>query len=481
MQLITKLASFLILIILSLFYSNTSLYAQENEVPLVTYFNENFSNTNLLEDLDFIVGKIEDKAFNRNPFNFVEKDDFYKQFEIVKSYITSKENLTRKEFYNMVGPLLSMVKDDHASIRISGNWKKNVLKRNFSKENIVLPLSILISDNNCYVVASDTLPIKSKVISINDIPMNEVILTCNQYVNTNEYCAVKKNMMTMFNFPKNAAELWSVYGFEDNVTIKYIPFGDTKEENLTVKLHKMNDKSFIQNYKIVPIKMTKQPKLEFREETAILTLPSFRMGRKMDESIKNSVTFFNKSFEEINKTKPKNLIIDISNNLGGSEIVGLTLLNYIYKNKYKGTLYQDAKTPSAIIDSFIVPILGEGIKDEINANFYNGNVYLLISGMTFSAAARFADIFKTYSIGEIIGRETKAFRTHYGEVKWHTLPNTELSLRISSKFFVSASGDKKPHGIIPDHKINYNNVNDLFDRFGANFLLEKALEYVDSK
>lgn len=476
MDLSTKLTFLLFLLIVIYFHSYPILNAQTDDVSMANHFNENFSNTILLEDLDFIIDKVEDKPIGRDPYNFITKDEFYKKIEIVKTSITAKDSMTRKEFYNLVGPLISLVKDDHASLRVSSNWKRNVLKRNFSVEKVVIPLSILISDAMCYVVASNTLPVKSNVISINEIPISDIITRCSQYVNTNEYCAVKKGMMTVFNFPKNASELWAIYGFEDSVNIKYIPFGLNKEESITIKLFQINDKTFIQDFKVVPLKMAKKPDIEIRDETAILILPTFRMGKDRDKDLITWTTFFNNAFKEINDSEVKNIIIDISNNGGGSEQIPNLLYNYISNKKIKLTYYSAENHPSIFVEQF-----SDSLKKEIAANYFNGNVYLLISGMSFSAAARFADVFKSNSMGEIIGRETKAFRTHYGEMKWYALPNTKLGFRISSKFFVSASGDKEPHGVIPDYEIEMTSMNSLFDRFGDNYLLEQAFEYVKSK
>ena len=37
---------------------------------------------------------------------------------------------------------------------------------------------------------------------------------------------------------------------------------------------------------------------------------------------------------------------------------------------------------------------------------------------------------------------------------------------------------KEPQGVIPDYEIKINNVNDLFERFGNNYLLNKAIKYL---
>ncbi len=472
-----------LVVFLSIVFFNCSLvFAQTNDVSIKSYFLKSFAKEQFTEDLDFIVEKITAKEYNRTPFNFVDEKTFYDTLSQVKAKIENGKIQNLCDFYNSLGNLISLVKDDHMSIR-EVKWKNDILQKNMSKEKFVLPLSVLTAGKEfgCYVAAANTIPLKSEILSINGIPIREIIISCNKYVMTNEYEAVIDDKITIFNFPKNTIELWALYGFEDSVAVEYLPYQETVKETIQLPLFSLNDENTFKDIKVAPFKMSKKPDYKVENEIAILSIPSFRVGKNRDKAITMYLDFFNNAFSEFKKAGAKRLLIDLSNNLGGSEYIGKILLSYFYNKPYKGTLYRNEATPMELIEKLVVPIKGDSIKQIIKSNYFEGDVYLLISGMTFSAAARFADVFKTYSMGEIIGLETKAFRSHYGEIKWYTLPNTELSFRNSSKFFVSASDDKKPHGIIPDHEIKLNTVNDLFERFENNLLLGKSLEYLAGK
>jgi hypothetical protein len=83
-------------------------------------------------------------------------------------------------------------------------------------------------------------------------------------------------------------------------------------------------------------------------------------------------------------------------------------------------------------------------------------------------------------MGTIIGRTTRAFRSHYGEVASGQLPNTGLPFTWSTKFFVSASGEMEPHGIIPDVPIALDGTEDPINVLTDELLVKKALEYIKS-
>ncbi|WP_084220992.1 S41 family peptidase [Chryseobacterium sp. StRB126] len=88
---------------------------------------------------------------------------------------------------------------------------------------------------------------------------------------------------------------------------------------------------------------------------------------------------------------------------------------------------------------------------------FTGNVYLLISGQTFSSAADFANAFKFYKAGKIIGSETGGFIISPGEVIERQLPNSKLFLNVSStKDFNIGATEKDRHGVIPDIQVQSN-------------------------
>ena len=114
----------------------------------------------------------------------------------------------------------------------------------------------------------------------------------------------------------------------------------------------------------------------------------------------------------------------------------------------------------------------------LNAVFVDGKIFLLIGERTFSSAVRIADLFKTYSLGTVLGRPTRAFRSHYGEVKSYVLPNTGLPISVSSKYFVSASGERGPGGIRPDVALDFGKNADALKVLTEDLLMKMALQKI---
>lgn len=90
---------------------------------------------------------------------------------------------------------------------------------------------------------------------------------------------------------------------------------------------------------------------------------------------------------------------------------------------------------------------------------FQGNVYLLIDGGTFSAASDFAAMMKSSGLATIIGEESGG--GYYGntsmEKSYVTLPNSKIRLEIPlvrHQLNVNASKNAFGRGVLPDHEVN---------------------------
>ena len=255
-------------------------------ISLSEELNWKFASKDLISDLDFILEKISQKEFNRDPYNFISESDFKQQVKNVKEYILKNDSLGRIDFFKKVGSLLTLLKDDHTLLKLGYKELYAKLKDNLSKEHFVFLLSTIVYNGFCYVAASDTIPIKSRIVSINDIPILDIIQQTLMHTTFSEYFATTKNIITSFDFPKYAVEVWSLYNFENQSKIKYIPYGQENEEEIIVTLHPYFDKALMRTLKIMPVKMDKNPSLEFKDSLAVLRLPSFFPGKNINEGLK---------------------------------------------------------------------------------------------------------------------------------------------------------------------------------------------------
>lgn len=182
-------------------------------------------------------------------------------------------------------------------------------------------------------------------------------------------------------------------------------------------------------------------------------------------------------FAELKAQRIQNLIIDIRNNGGGNSELGDELLQYLVSkpfSQYEKTLvkYSDIRKEylrkSSGIDSTelknylqqisgtvsVINHLKNIIEPKDKNERFTGNVYLLTSGQTFSSAADFANAFKFYKAGKIIGSETGGFIISPGEVVERQLPNSKLFLNVSSTIdFNIGATENDRHGVMPDIQV----------------------------
>jgi len=97
----------------------------------------------------------------------------------------------------------------------------------------------------------------------------------------------------------------------------------------------------------------KQPalRLEVRNDVAVMTLKTFHVF-SIEGGGQDYKKFFKESFNQLLAAKTNNLIIDMRNNHGGHDVVGMALMSYIHDS----TFYYYAKRTS------FVKLKGKSIK-----------------------------------------------------------------------------------------------------------------------
>ena len=194
------------------------------------------------------------------------------------------------------------------------------------------------------------------------------------------------------------------------------------------------------------------------------------------------------TFGQIQKDSVQTLIIDIRENGGGDSYNGDILFNYITDKPYLQIEQADYKISKNLKQKFrqrakrrlghayyiFYPLLyihpeprkvfsknnGEMVsykiepyKPDNNSFLFKGDVYLLTSQYTFSAAVDFASAFKCYNMGTIIGEETGGLTVSFIDIIRFTLPNTNLRFGVSDKRNINACGKEDGHGVIPDFEV----------------------------
>ncbi len=95
----------------------------------------------------------------------------------------------------------------------------------------------------------------------------------------------------------------------------------------------------------------------------------------------------------------------------------------------------------------IVPLL--------NLKRFKGKLYCLCDAGTFSTASSFCAILKDYRMGELIGESTGGMASTYGNYLGVVLPNSKLTLLVSTGFYTRPNANKKIESVMPDIEYNF--------------------------
>ncbi len=204
-------------------------------------------------------------------------------------------------------------------------------------------------------------------------------------------------------------------------------------------------------------------------KTAFLTLATFERSNHLRK-------FIVKSLKNIQNAGITNLIIDVRSNGGGDASLSTLLTRYIIDHKFKlaDSLYT-VKPPKEykkyMQKSFLYGLLISTMtKKESDGKYhfryfekhyykpkkkahYDGQVYILIGGNSFSATTLFVGDLKGQKNVTLVGEETGG--GYYGNTAWIipdvTLPLTGLRFRLPRfRMVIDKNREKNGHGILPD-------------------------------
>lgn len=428
------------------------------------------------QDIDSMVRYLQNA--HPNPFYRYPKAAFLKDVKRVKAGL--HKSLDKVDFYLAVEPLLGKLEDGHTDLHISQFYN--------SLNPVILPYNFKLSIRRPYITCTGAysgvtakLPARAEILSINNIPPRKIV---NDIIalNTGETRLFRAEFgATRFYFYLEA--LYKAHGiyhirYKTNGHLRYATLRGVSKDILDKKAHDQNDNGDVPepSYSL---------QLLNGNQTALINFRGFDWdGFK---------SFTDSAFRVIKEKQVKNLIINLMDDGGGSSDVGDEFFKYILDKPYtqyakviekNSALLKERLREHRIgksLDSADKILLGRrngsidtAFYDDIGVNDnplrFNGRVILLVNIETYSSAADFAQCFKYYKRGVIIGEQTGGLIKSYGDIVTAHLPNTQLDLSISSKLYYDAgAGENDWHGVIPDIKSPSADA------------LKRALEYIDAQ
>lgn len=340
-----------------------------------------------------------------------------------------------RQFYGIVKNLLSAVRDGHLSSGASPRFTQAI-----HSENTYLPLITYIKGDSIFIVNSidNKIPAGSRLISINSHPADAMREKLYDYLMADGYNTTKKDLVLnqIFYF-----YYYLAYGYSAGFTVEYVsPEGELK----TVALSSIDEK-IINTLKIPEAEKPLLSATFTDDKICILHIGTFD-ATSIQQAQLNYPTFLEKTFRKIKQDRIQKLIIDLRDNGGGRDDYGVMLYAYLTKQPFRYYLYleKDKKKLSGR------PGLGQ---HKPAAIAYSGDVWVLTSGQTFSAAAEFCSVAYSNQRCTFIGQETGGTYegNHSGQLIRFEMPFSKVTFWVPTvKYVMDVTPAKDPgHGIIP--------------------------------
>lgn len=437
-------------------------------------FNQKYAAQKLKEDVVLLKKILE--ANHPSLYWYTTKDSLDARFNTVINSIT--DSLTEVEFRNKVAYVISGIHCGHTSVRFSKQYNKQAYKHIYP----AFPLSIKVWQDSMVVLGNilkhnKQLKPGTVITSINGKTVETITASMFPYISTDGYATNYKYQVISGNF---GGWYKNVFGLGKNYSINYIDSLGNKQQtilsNFTLKKDTVTKKDSIislnpsieKRIKISALQQKRMLSIDTSFSTAYMRLTTF--GRAKLKK------FFRQSFRTIHKNNLKNLIIDLRENGGGNVDNFVKLSQYLKDSSFNIGDTIEAITRKLAYKKYIHP----GIIQWLNLNFFttkkadgnyhqqrpeehyfrlktkhhfNGHVYIVTGGYTYSAASMFAGIMKGQHNVTLVGEETGG--GYYGNTAMQipdiVLPTSHLRVRLPLfKVVLNANRAKNGRGVLPD-------------------------------
>lgn len=435
---------------------------------------------------------------------------WYATSDSVNGYFAStaaslQDSLTEIQFRNKVSWAINKIHCGHTTVRSSSHYR-----RYLSKEKILLfPLSLKVWDDSAVVINNlfhlDTILQKGTIITaINNVNTKQIIDSICQFIGNDGYSNNFKYQQISFNFPayyKNAFGIDSLYkisyidsvGKQKEISLKNF---EAKGDSLFKKPNFLNEAFHKKEFKKLRLYNYRNMKIDSASSTAFMSINTFSDGKLH--------RFFRQRFSDLRKRHINNLVVDLRLNTGGSILSCTRLSQYLVQKPF-----HVADTVAAFTRHFdhkrnIKPwfiywlsmhISGRKNNDgrihfryfenhvykPMNKNHFDGKIYIITGGYTFSAATLVTGNLKGQNNVTVVGEETGggAYGNSAMFLTTIVLPNTGVKVTLPLyRIVLNSKLPKNGRGILPDVEVKPSSV---FIKMGVDAKLERVKELIARK
>lgn len=401
------------------------------------------------------------------------KDEYANLFD--RAIENLKDSMGEKNFRIYCKRLAEELHCGHTEVLGSKSYNKAIAKSllNYS------PYVFMPVKDKLYVVANlnkkqDSLVPKGvEVKSLNSIPSDSLIRYCRRFISSDGYNQTSKYHFVQLGFNNLYPALFGrpdslTMLFKDGKNILEHRYSAFKVKNIPPLPLKKNEDSLFRLYRKAGIRTRE---VQGQQKTFILKLDKFSHTAYR--------RVYKKVFKQLHNKNTDNLILDLRNNGGGSLANAYRLLSYLIDSTYTQTLYTRIKkypekkhtrgNLSFRFTRFVFSVIGkQSNKNDTDYYTYtlkrnkkkqfNGKVFVLINGGSFSASCLVAAYLKKRKNTTFVGEESGGTQEgcNAGVTPYYTLPSTGIRVRIPAfRLIHDVQATFTGHGILPDYSIEY--------------------------
>lgn len=444
---------------------------------------------------------------------YTGKDSMDNYFRLGAGQLT--DSMTEPQFRKLLTYVSARINCGHTSVRSSRSYSKYTDTARIK----IFPLSMKLwsgsspsEDDTAVVTASlirqDSIFKRGTVIKkINGRPVNEIIDTLFDYISTDGFNRTHK-LQSLSNRGYFGALYTSLFGLSEKYTIEYADSSGQIRSAILPVYNPVNDT--FNRRAIRPVISLPQPSRKERKQQEIASIRQLRIDQDNHTAFINLSSFgrgyqlksfFRKSFKALQKNKISYLIIDVRNNGGGSVTNSTFISRFLTDHRFKiaDSLYATRKKSTygryiqndfwnRLFMSFFTKQKNDGyyhfgyferhyFKPKKH-NHFDGKVYVLIGGNSFSATTLFvSSVIKQENI-TVVGEETGGGA--YGNTAWLIpdvrLPETGIRFRLPLfRLVIDKNYPSTGKGVQPE--VEARPTIDAI-RHGIDFKLGKAMELI---
>lgn len=411
-----------------------------------------FTKNELQEDFNQLKSYI-----NSHPKLYSDIDELNRLIET--NYLLIEDEMTEVEFLRLLTPIVTKLNCGHTSVYLSEDY--------YEKEAANLkyfPLKIYYFEGQLFVAQNkglEQIPFGAQILMINGKSEEEITeqlltnLPSDGYNQTLKYRVINDWFRGLY---------YEIVDDASSYSIKYIT-SDSSAVN-TAEIEGTTNLQYNDLYSSSNENSKAPYSSEFNTTYAILDMDSFSPYDSY--SIASYKEFIDKFFREVKDKQIEDIILDVRDNWGGDPMITSHLFSYL------------EKTPQPYFAKSAMDYY-KGLKSDIPLaeNHFEGNIYTLMNGGSFSSTGHLLALLKYQGIGTFIGEESGGSFACTDASKNHTLKNTGIQYRASTLVWeVATEGLVAGRGIMPDYEITqtlaqYVDNVDIVKEFAVKLINEK--------